>query len=96
MLNEKSLKKQKKFKKYRIALMLIISALLSGCANREQPINIENLYIFPYPSEQVADEFERVCGNGECPYTVEWYGRLIKLSEIMELNEDERTGTDVF
>lgn len=77
-------------------LALIIPALLSGCANREHPINIENLYVFPYPQAQVADEFMRYCGNGECPYTVEWYGRLIKLSEIMELENGERAGTDVF
>lgn len=90
------MKGKKKCKRYIQSLTLIISALLSGCANRVPQVRIENLYVFPYPQAQVADEFDRVCGNGECPYTVEWYGRLIKLSEIMELNEDERTGTDAF
>lgn len=61
--------------------------LLSGCGHQAR---IENVYIFPYPQPQVADEFEKC---GDCPYTLEWYQRLIKLSEIME---DEQNGTDVF
>lgn len=89
------MKGKKKCKRYIQSLPLIIPVLLSGCANQAPQVRIDNLYIFPYPQAQVADEFERVCGNGECPYTVEWYGRLIKLSEIMEI-ENERTGTDAF
>lgn len=83
------LKKQKKksksdVKKFIQNLALASLMLLNGCEHRA---SIENSYIFPYPKPQVADEFEK-CGG--CPYTLEWYQRLIKLSEIMEADRNEK------